>query len=677
MTVSPIKTPLMTYTDYLKKQGISEFEAQAMGLQALSAAQCSELLGYKVWNEGVFLPYQTDESGYFRIRMLGGKTKYLSKRGSGQAPPYMSSNVVWKDVCADVTRDIGIVEGEFKSWTACRAGMAWVGLGGVDMQEGLLGADIEWKGRRVFICFDKDAGWETGTYKPGVSRALGRLAARLIAKGAQVWILNIPGELDSKLGLDDYLNAGGTLEELVGKAVPPPEHCEMLAWMLENCIFVTGTDNTHVYNLTDGSRKSVDDFHKAHIEKRRMVVGADNRPRWEQITKVWMVHSLRQTARNYTLMPSRGVGLVGDLINLWVGYPEFEGVAGVEIADSWQKFMEGLFGEHWRWVGSWVGHMLNRPEEKSMQAVLIATAVRSIGKSVFGEIVGKLVGESHYTECKPEEMMDKFNIGMSGRTFVAVHELELSNKISEGQINNLITSEKYKLEGKGKDGIYLPDLRRWYMTTNSSVSMRLSAGQRRLLVIHPPRTHADTRGEWGQWVDSVVARYKENAGALRGIRDWFDACLMGWEEEFGRWSSTRPVPLTEESEELAAASLTVNQIMREAAITWMEENGGVGVLAHEHRQLLAKVSAAIGLEVKARGGQLLRYKLPTLGGGQQEVVIWDLTGRLPRKVAANRSYRLDPAVADVDSLGLGVKAAALWQLLSSLRDRLSGGSDKY
>ena len=666
---SPLKTPFMNAQDYFKRQGLTEVEIRQMGISVLGASACSETLGYKVHYDGVFIPYP--DKNYFRIRMLGGVKKYLCKRGTGHGPVYFPASKKWPDIRADVTQNIWITEGEFKSWKACLHGVNCLGLGGVDMQEALFQEDIEWQDRRVFIVFDKDVGYESGTYKPEVDRALGRLTTRLIGRGAQVWICHIPGALDEKFGLDDYLLSGGTLDFLASTAKVPPPHCEMLSELLEKCIYVVGTDHTHVYNLDDGSRKGVGDFHDAHVNKTRVVPVPDAAPKIEKLSRVWLLHKLRQTAKTYTLDPSCGRGLVGDKINLWVPYPSFPEVTeGVE--EEWQKFMEGLFGEHWRWVGAWVGHMLNRPEEKAHQAVMLVTSVRGVGKSLFSEIVGKLVGD-HGLECKPEEVLDKFNKGMEGATWVAIHELELSSGLSEGQVNNLITSERYKVEGKGRDAMFLPDLRRWYMTTNASVPMRMSKGQRRILIIFPPRIHADTRGEWGRWVGSELAGYKRNPGALGAIRLWFDTCLEDWEKEFGAWNPTAPVPLTEAGEEAAEASMTVNQILRDAAISWMEEHGGMGLLMPEHRQLLAKVSASIGQEVRSRGGAVLRHRIDG-----KEVVVWDLSAQLPSRFKeTNRTTWLHSTLYEGTNDSLKSAAGGLWTAISGLRERLSGGSDKF
>ena len=68
--------------------------------------------------------------------------------------------------------------------------------------------------RRVFLVFDSDA-----MEKQGVHAALERLERFLKSRGALVKIVYLPGDGDAKkVGVDDYLAAGGTIKDLVGLA---------------------------------------------------------------------------------------------------------------------------------------------------------------------------------------------------------------------------------------------------------------------------------------------------------------------------------------------------------------------------------------------------------------------------------------------------------------------------
>jgi hypothetical protein len=76
--------------------------------------------------------------------------------------------------------------------------------------------DIPLEGRRAYIGFDSDM-----LRKPEVQEAAERLAEELRARGAEVWVIYLPDQADgSKMGADDYLAAGHSLEELLSLAKP-------------------------------------------------------------------------------------------------------------------------------------------------------------------------------------------------------------------------------------------------------------------------------------------------------------------------------------------------------------------------------------------------------------------------------------------------------------------------
>ena len=69
---------------------------------------------------------------------------------------------------------------------------------------------VRLRGRRVHVCYDADA-----RTNPNVQEALRRLMAMLEGKGARPLVVYLPPvNGDGKAGVDDYLAAGGTVEEL-------------------------------------------------------------------------------------------------------------------------------------------------------------------------------------------------------------------------------------------------------------------------------------------------------------------------------------------------------------------------------------------------------------------------------------------------------------------------------
>ena len=110
--------------------------------------------------------------------------------------------------------DIVVCEGEKKTLAACQAGLNAVGVGGVwtwvshgQPIDDLAG--VEWNGRDAIIIPDSDV-----FVRVDLLRAIYALGCELRTFGAAVLVARIPQGSSNKVGLDDYLVAGGTVREI-------------------------------------------------------------------------------------------------------------------------------------------------------------------------------------------------------------------------------------------------------------------------------------------------------------------------------------------------------------------------------------------------------------------------------------------------------------------------------
>jgi hypothetical protein len=117
---------------------------------------------------------------------------------------------------ADVAIPLWITEGARKADAAVTAGLACIALLGVDSWRSLPDwGDVVLKRREVVVCFDSDV-----MTKQSVAGALATFTQWLAYRGAVVKHVILPGDGEAKAGLDDYLAAGHTVEDLRTLAVP-------------------------------------------------------------------------------------------------------------------------------------------------------------------------------------------------------------------------------------------------------------------------------------------------------------------------------------------------------------------------------------------------------------------------------------------------------------------------
>lgn len=180
-------------------------------------AQWKHLTNGGLWCEG------TDGWGQLKPatpRIRDGKpVKYESQPGVslGVILP-KGPDIDWEKIKDDTTIEIGITEGGKKAASAITYGLPTIGLAGLN--GGLLKTQLrdplkefDWQGRKVKLIFDKDPSHKLKTLQNG-AREVYKLGAVLEFYGADVEIGTIPGKLKEKVGLDDFLVADRTFDEI-------------------------------------------------------------------------------------------------------------------------------------------------------------------------------------------------------------------------------------------------------------------------------------------------------------------------------------------------------------------------------------------------------------------------------------------------------------------------------
>ena len=161
-----------------------------------------------------------------------GKFRYRQEDGTELHAylPRLPGGRLWRDVFKNTDTPIIITEGEFKAGksTISPRGLPTVGIGGIDCLSGRSGdivpelAGCRWTDRLVYFAFDAPV-------TVNITAAIVRGANYLLARGARVKVCYIentttykalenpdalPDAPKPKMGLDDYLYAGGTWDEL-------------------------------------------------------------------------------------------------------------------------------------------------------------------------------------------------------------------------------------------------------------------------------------------------------------------------------------------------------------------------------------------------------------------------------------------------------------------------------
>jgi hypothetical protein len=230
------------HLDKLRRSGLSNEAIMSRGYESTAIKSHLESLGFARWQchvPAMVIPLY-DVNGQrsgTQIRpdkpridpKKGRVVKYESPKHSEpiiDVPPLVRAHVL------DPQSPLFITEGALKADAAASRGLACVSVSGVWAWKS---NDPFWKktpinGRRVYIVFDSDL-----SSNVGVKKACIKLLDELKSKGADPQVIYLPDVNGSKQGLDDFLAANNTLDDLLQLASSKAPELDQKEEALGNC----------------------------------------------------------------------------------------------------------------------------------------------------------------------------------------------------------------------------------------------------------------------------------------------------------------------------------------------------------------------------------------------------------------------------------------------------------
>lgn len=516
----------------------------------------------------------------YRRHIKEGSMKYVSAREAGSFAylPQVPSraDLDWIKIAGDASIPVAFTEGEYKSLKSCMVeGPATIGLGGVWMfrnrnKTGFCTPlnKFNWEGRDVYIAFDADPeSTPENPFKVGVHKALNQFGAMLESAGAIVKVVYLARTgrhvLGSKLGLDDYLEAGGDWLELGATAEALTMEPQLARMMDRYAVYMGSKPHLMVPGTTTRYTKS--EFTEL-IEANKFCPNPTGvGPKVIKVANVFINHSNRPEFDKYVFRPDLDTGLDQDrrVYNQYPGMAAVPSETGCSerVKLIYETFMKKMCGEHWEYVVSWWAHLIQKPWEKTTIAMLCKGSVNGSGKSLMGMLHGKLLGNTLY--CGSYALGDivnsDYNDMLENRLLMQCDEAGVFFDGAEGKIKDLISNPYITIKRKFFDSAEFDNFMRLFLTTNAVRPMRLDDQNRRMFVWTPDVTKADARGEWGEWLRSVVVKgLLEDAEAIGELMSY----LLSW--DLTGWEPTAPVRVTEEMLELVEISNTKNGSVAES-----------------------------------------------------------------------------------------------------------------
>jgi hypothetical protein len=589
------------FKPFLEERGFKENEFTRLGYSYRTGEQTSQILGYPCHSDSVQIDYFAADGSplfedgaagsYARLRLLqvDGQGKYRQPRGTGvhaRLTPHCRWD--WTEVAREPGCPVLLVEGEFKADLAnlrdwgqggAESEPAVVGLGGVDAWTGrrygtALVPELNpwvWQGRVVYVCFDHDVHAGPAGYKPGVQKAMDRLCATLIGLGARVSVVHLGRTAQAKegrkLGLDDYIRAGGRWESLVMTATGMDESQDPVRQLLARYGLWRPTGG--VIDLVDGHVwKRISDWDSV-VSHLLVPTGAEEK--LVPASRLWRVSPRRTIIEGFCndarhafgvlRVRAGGAGAEGSggaedggegalYFNRWSGWghrPE----QVPEVDALWPEFVGRLLGEERaKWFHQWAAWAFQRPWSRNTTSWFLISRREGIGKSLLFESVALAAGKCGRV-VGPDALGSRWNVGLfENRVFLAVNELA-EGRVDVRRFKNYRTADTVELEEKGQPRYVAHNHVNFMVSSNEEATHETTADARRDIVVRPSAeaTAGGEAGErWVLWLRQVVAPLMKSERGARGLLDFYLRYPVDG------WDPSAPAPGTQERQVMASVT---------------------------------------------------------------------------------------------------------------------------
>lgn len=202
--------------------------------------------------------------------------------------------------------------------------------------------------------------------------------------------------------------------------------------------------------------------------------------------QLWMRDPGRRMYEGLIFDPSLppGGSEPGGYYNLWQGFsvePDPDASCTVFLDHLRTNAANGN-EEHYRYILAWFAHLIQRPSERTGIA-LVLRGRQGTGKTVVGQVIGKLIEGNYALVDDPRYIVGNFNSHMASLLLLQADEgFWAGDKHAEGRLKGLITSDRQMIEWKGKDPESVLNFVRLLITSNSDWAVPAGHEERRFAV---------------------------------------------------------------------------------------------------------------------------------------------------------------------------------------------------
>jgi hypothetical protein len=226
----------------------------------------------------------------------------------------------------------------------------------------------------------------------------------------------------------------------------------------------------------------------------RKVPSAVQLNKTEPLAKAWLEWKGRRAYKNVVFLP--GVEEVPEgTFNMWPGWGVEPDPSG--RCDRFYDFVRRIIcrgnEEHYEWLLTFLAHMVQRSMERPETAVALRGG-QGVGKTFFGKVFKRLLGSSHITVNRFEQITKSFNKHLEGCLLLQCEEAVWGgHHSSAGILKDLVTGDTLMIEQKYVDPVERPNFLRMLITSNEDWIWPADIDDRRLAAFDVSDERANDR----------------------------------------------------------------------------------------------------------------------------------------------------------------------------------------
>lgn len=210
--------------------------------------------------------------------------------------------------------------------------------------------------------------------------------------------------------------------------------------------------------------------------------------RWGSHADIWLEDKKRRQYRGLEFTPAPpGQSESRDgFFNLWRGF-DVAPIKNTDLAAPWlNHVLENVANNDsatYDWVVSWFAWMVQHPRKRIGTSLALRGGMGT-GKTITGKIVGSLFPAHYFLIDEPRYLTGQFNAHLATTLLLQVDEgFWAGDKLAEGRLKGLITSEFQMIEYKGIDPVRMPNYVSLLISSNDDWVVPAGLRERRFTVL--------------------------------------------------------------------------------------------------------------------------------------------------------------------------------------------------